>query len=614
MQYKSIRTRLAFTTLLVLVFSLLGSLWIANKAFSTTLHESTYSELAAKSHYLSTLIDPSDAEPWITHNFESYAQSTETRITVIDKTGKVLFDSDYDPATMTNHLYREEVQAALTNTSGEASSERKSTTQNLPVIYWARHIENHPDILILRVSKTLNQLGEYQDIYQGLFFRGLAVLLILFAFITFLLVTTITRPLDQLKGLAKRYAKAEFGARLHLESPSELAELGNTMEEMAKQIRLKMDEVEFSRNQVEAILNSLTEGILMLDKGLTIRVINRQAELLFAQGENIIGKNLSQVINSNEIRALCNTTLQDGQNHEVSVQQFGHLFGQTAKIAGRGQARELKILSGPVLGVDHAINAVVISINDMTELKRLEQIRKDFVANVSHELKTPITSIAGFSEAISETHDEKELAHFAQIINRQANRMKQLVEDLLLLSSLEQEESKATMNWTTIDQIISETEEGCLYRFEDKGSKLTINSDNPENFMLFVNEHLITQALTNLVINALNYSEAGKEVILSCKVTENEVELKVKDQGIGIPKDVQGRIFERFYRVDTARSRSQGGTGLGLSIVKHIVNVHGGIIAIDSTPGIGSCFTITLPRMGGMLTDLHKRSEQLYSS
>jgi signal transduction histidine kinase len=159
---------------------------------------------------------------------------------------------------------------------------------------------------------------------------------------------------------------------------------------------------------------------------------------------------------------------------------------------------------------------------------------------------------------------------------------------------------------------VGETEEACTYRFEERGSSLQITSSNPENLLLYVNENLIAQALTNLVINALNYSEAGSKVLLSATVSEEHITFSIQDHGIGIPKDVQDRIFERFYRVDAARSRSQGGTGLGLSIVKHIVQVHGGRLSLESEVGKGSTFTIMLPRMGGQLKDLQKRSEELY--
>ncbi|MGH0054223.1 MAG: histidine kinase dimerization/phospho-acceptor domain-containing protein, partial [Sphaerochaetaceae bacterium] len=548
MQYKSIRTRLALATFLVLVCSLLGSMWVANRAFSTTIRETTYAELSAKADYLATLAIQSD-QPWLGEHFDSYAESTATRITLIDRTGTVLFDSEYNPEEMNNHLFREEVQAALNK--GQASSERKSSTQDLPVLYWAIRLDGHPTIAVLRVSKTLNQLAGYQQTYQSLFLKGVGILVFFFLLLTFFLITMITRPLDQLKALARKYAKGDLNARLHLETPQELAELSHTMEEMAQEIQLKISEVEFGKNQVEAILNSLSEGILLLDRNLNIKVANQEAHHLFAEQQNsVLNRNLSQIISSNEVRSLCNATLRDGEERELSIEQYGHLYGQTARIAGKQQVRELRMITCAVQSPEGIISSVVLSINDMTELKRLEQVRKDFVANVSHELKTPITSIAGFAEALTETQNPEEIVHFSQIINRQANRMRQLVEDLLLLSSLEQEQTKATMRWTTLEQILGETQEASTYRFEERGSTLHISSSNPENLLLYVNENLIAQALTNLVINALNYSEKGSPVLLTAIVSESEITFSIEDQGIGIPKEAQDRIFERFYRVD----------------------------------------------------------------
>ncbi len=611
MQYKSIRTRLALTTLLVLVCSLLGSMWIANRAFSKTIRETTYAELSAKAEYLSTLSWGHES-PWISGEYDAYAASTATRITLIDREGTVLFDSDYPAESLNNHLYREEVQAAIRD--GTASSERKSSTQDLPVLYWAIALEGHPTIRVIRVSKTLDQLAGYQETYQSLFFTGAGILILFFLLLTILLITMITRPLDRLKMLARQYAEGDLHARIHLESPHELAELSRTMEEMAQEIQEKITEVEFGKNQVEAILNSLSEGILLLDKNLHIKVANKEVYQLFSGNEEpIVGKNLSQLISSHEVRSLCNATLRDGEERELTIEQYGQLYGNTARIEGKQQVRELRMLSCGVRSSQGFIDSVVLSVNDMTELKRLEQVRKDFVANVSHELKTPITSIAGFAEALTETVNHEDIRHFSQIINRQANRMRQLVEDLLLLSSLEQSQTKPSMSWTTLEQILGESQESCSYRFEEKGSTLSINSDNPENLLLYVNENLIAQALTNLIINALNYSEPGETVYLRAKVRQEDVSFSVEDHGIGIPKDAQERIFERFYRVDAARSRSQGGTGLGLSIVKHIVNVHGGSLSLTSEIGKGSTFTITLHRMGGQLKDLQRQSDSLYN-
>lgn len=614
MKFQSIRSRLVLLTVLTLTLSLAGSAWIANTAFSSTLRKTTYSELADNATYLSTLIDFSSSEPWLEGHFEAYADSTSTRITLIDREGVVVFDSEYPIQTLDNHLWREEIQTALD--AGVARSERKSTTQGgLPVLYYALRINGHSSISILRLSKTLDQLVGYQHNYWNLFFRGLLILILISFAITASSITMLTRPLEKIKALSRRYAEGDLSARTQVGSLHELSELAKTMQEMALLLKNKMEEVESDKNQLETILENLTEGLLLLDTSLVIQVANHEAVSLLCESDQpvLVGRRLDQVISSREVMMLCNACMGDGKPHSMTIAQYGHLFGETAVLVGKRKAKTLKLMASVVVTAGKP-EGVVLSLNDMTELKRLENIRKEFVANVSHELKTPITSIAGFSEALLDCPNPEDLQRFLHIINRQAIQMQHIVEDLLLLSSLEQHNASPVKSWSMPIQILEETKEQCKYRFEEKGSILTINLINPQNLELFVNGMLIVQALTNLVINALTYSEAGSEVVLTLKLDEGTALCTVQDRGIGIPQEDLQRIFERFYRVDAGRSRNQGGTGLGLSIVKHIVAVHGGSVSVRSVMGEGSTFTIELPRSSMVLNDIKAKSDSLYKS
>jgi two-component system phosphate regulon sensor histidine kinase PhoR len=609
MNFRSIRSRLTLATLLILLLSLLGSMWIANRSFATTLRESTYTELANHTTYLSSLLSE-DPQMWKESIFSNYAKATGARITLIDSEGVVRFDSDYPIESLNNHLYREEVQHALI--SGRGTSERPSSTENLPVLYQALRLEGHPELSVLRLSKTLVQLEEYHRRYQKLFFSGLTLLLLLCLLITALSVTMLTKGMRQLKALADSYARGDLKAHARIEGPQELADLSITMQEMAQTVQSKIEEVEAGKNQLEAILNSLSEAILLLDSNFVVKVANKEAERLFST-EKLLNRRLSQIVSSSQLLSLCSSSLQDDQIHELTISQYGHLFGETAQVVGRSRTRTLHIIGLSIRSTANQRVGVVLSINDMTELKRLEQIRKDFVANVSHELKTPITSIAGFAEALAGSQEKADIIHFSQIINRQATNMQHIVEDLLLLSSLEQQQAKPTMSWVPAQQIIAETEAQCSYRFQQKGSSLITHLSNPEELELFVNGMLIVQALTNLLINALTYSESGSVVHLNIDVGQREVVMQVRDTGIGIPLEDQERIFERFYRVDAARSRRQGGTGLGLSIVKHIAAVHSGTVSVQSELGKGSTFTLTLPRASKELASMQDRSSALYS-
>ena len=612
---RSIRQRLILLTVSILVLALAGSLFIANRAFEITLRESTYRQLADNASYLKAILEE-DGFVIKASRFDAYAQATQLRITIIGVDGTVWYDSDFDEATLDNHLYRQEVQEALR--IGLASSERRSATQRLPVLYHAVRIDEDPQIAALRLSTALAQLRGYQSTYRELSIGNILILVFFVGGATAISITMLTRPLKRIKDAAHRYAQGDLDARIHVDGPRELHELATTMQEMAERLRSTIREVESGRRQVQTILESMTEGILLVDTNLVIKVSNSAARsLLFASEgakEQVIeGERLTQVISSNQIVEACRLTISEGKLHELTTAHHGHLFGETATILGRGKARTLRIMVFPVR-TDGKVEGVVLTVNDITELRRLEQVRKDFVANVSHELKTPITAIAGFAHTLTEgaKEDPEDLEHFLAIITRQARNMQRIVEDLLLLSSLEQQQATPVKTWTSVGILVEETVESCRFRAEQRHTKLLANVENPEQLELLANGNLIVQALGNLVVNAITYSEERSTVLIEANVGDEVVTFSVSDSGQGIPKEAQERIFERFYRVDAARSRSEGGAGLGLSIVKHIVQVHGGIVSVESELGAGSTFTITLPRSGKEMRALRLQSESLY--
>jgi two-component system phosphate regulon sensor histidine kinase PhoR len=607
MKFSSIRSNLLVSSLILLMLSLTLSYSLSNRAFSAALRQSTYAELKGNAEYLYDIVSRY-SQPWQEGHFDAYAESTATRITLIAHDGQVLFDSEFDISQLNNHLWRQEVQEALDK--GSASSERTSATENLPVLYYARSVENHPTIAVIRVSKTLSQLSGYKETYQQMFLGNLAILVLLLLGITTVSIMLLTKPLKKIQTLAKHYAQGNLNERLSIQSPKEMADLASSMQHMASLLKTNRDRLETSHNRLQAIMDNLHEGILLLDSNLVIEVANLEAVKLL--GGDPTGRRLGEVISSAEVLSACNTCSKDGTATSLTVAKYNHLYGESAILVGKRKARTLRFLCSPLTQSKGLNKSLVVSIQDMTELTRLEQIRKDFVANVSHELKTPITSITGFSEALLEARTEQQLRQFGQVIHRQASNMKRIVDDLLLLSSLEQSNTHPTMTWTQVEQIIEETVQNCKYRFEEKQSTLTTQIDNPLGYEILCSGMLITQALTNLVMNALAYSSERSPVTLACHVDDLTATFSVKDEGIGIPVEDQERIFERFYRVDTARSRSQGGTGLGLSIVKHITGVHHGSIEVQSEVGKGSLFIMRLPRSGFELPDLEERSNSLY--
>ncbi|HLW21641.1 MAG TPA: ATP-binding protein [Sphaerochaetaceae bacterium] len=619
MRFSGIRERLIALTATVLLLALLGGMFVAIQAFNTTLRETTYAALAENSRYLLTLLSqhpeqlqtkPIDDE--LLQQLDRYGETTMYRITLIDDRGTVVYDSAYHEPDLDNHLWREEVQQALS--FGVGQSERTSDTQQLPVLYHAVHLGNDSGISILRVSTTLHELAGFQQTYLRILLSGLIILAMVTSVVTAVSIGTISRPLKRIKEATVRYAAGELNTRIHVERPRELAELAATMQSMATRLSDTLDHAQNERNRLETILESMNEGIILVNDRMEIVVANRGARAILGEALRLRAQTtLSQAIRSKEINEICSHTLDTGETQSVTTAQYGHIFGESARIVGRTAATILRVTTVPVREQGDTAG-VVITINDTTELHRLEQMRKDFVANVSHELKTPITAIAGFSNLLSEEANTSsdEIARFSAIIARQAETMQRIVEDLLLLSSLEQHHAKPSCTWTSVEQIVEETVETCRFKAEQQGSSIITRVKNRENLALWVNGKLIVQALANLVINAITYSEPGSDVTLDIAVTESTATLQVIDTGFGIPPEAQQRIFERFYRVDTARSRRLGGTGLGLSIVKHIVGVHSGVVSVTSELGKGSVFTITLPRGARELDAMQRKSDTLY--
>jgi two-component system phosphate regulon sensor histidine kinase PhoR len=601
-------------TLAILLLSALGSMALANQAFNTTMRKSTFRDLEADALYVAKLL-ADNPETTDTQALSAFAQATEVRVSLVAQDGTVVFDSGFDINNLDNHAFRPEIVQALE--TGKGSAERKSSTQEAPVLYHALRVEGNKDFNIIRLATTLSQLESYSETYQQLFLGGLATLLILTVLVTILSIRRITQPLEQIHAVVEQYSNGNLAARSAVDSPQEIADLSRTMNTMALQLQTQIADIEARREQYSTILNSMTEGILYLDSQLLIQDANHAAVLLL-KGEDqspdaLKQMRLAQLISSNELLSACTRTLQEARMQTLELSRFGHLFGETAILVGRRKASSLRIAINPVLK-EGVTTGLVITINDITELKRLENIRKEFVANVSHELKTPITAIAGFSGTLLEgaMHDPEANQRFLHIINRQVVLMQRIVEDLLLLSSLEQQNASPVKTWTAVSQIVEETLEACRFRSDERESIIEVEIRNPQELEMLVNGMLIVQALANLIINAITYSEPRSVVKLMIEVDTSQVWMHVSDTGCGIPSDALERIFERFYRVDKARSRRQGGTGLGLSIVKHIVQVHGGTVSVVSEEGAGSTFTITLPRDGGELSEIQKKSSRLF--
>jgi two-component system phosphate regulon sensor histidine kinase PhoR len=401
----------------------------------------------------------------------------------------------------------------------------------------------------------------------------------------------LARPVADLSLAAARLANGDVSAPIPAAESAELADLADAIASLREQLVERGITIGRQGTQQEAVLGSMIEGVLAIDARQRVVGINRAAaELLSVDPDRAIRRPLQEVVRNPDLRRFALRAIDCREPVEDDLLLRG---ARDRTIRLRGTA--LRDLSGE--------GGAVIVLNDVTTMERLENIRRDFVANVSHELKTPIASIKGFVETLLDGagDDPADQRRFLNIIARQADRLASIIEDLLALSRIEQSEGTGNLpkELVRMADLLSAVTVDCLPRAGDRSIRLDVTCD--ESIQAEVNAPLLEQALINLIDNASKYSDPGRTVWITVAVKPEAAEhakavvITVRDEGCGIDAEHLPRLFERFYRVDKARSRKLGGTGLGLSIVKHIVQAHGGTVAVESEPGVGSTFTIRLP-------------------
>ncbi len=459
----------------------------------------------------------------------------------------------------------------------DSRSGRRSVEVALPV-------RSSPPGVILVTADAADsdrQLAEWQ---RTLLLGCLAVTAAAAA-ISYALARQLARPVDGLRAASARLASGDVRADPPATDVAEFADIAAALVRLREQLVERGLTIGRQDTQQEAVLGSMIEGVLAIDGRRRILGINRAAaELLDVEAEQAAGRPIQDVIRNPDLRRFALTAIDCRDPVEDDLLLRG-IRDRTIRLRGTA----LRDASGD--------GGAVIVLNDVTEVQRLENIRRDFVANVSHELKTPVASIKGFVETLLDgaLDAPDDARRFLGIVARQADRLAAIIEDLLALSRIEQSETsgKLPLEPQQIAGILVTAADDCRPRAAERSIRLEV--DCPPDLMVAVNGPLLEQAVINLVDNAIKYSEPGKTVWLSASADATGPAIRVRDEGCGIAAEHLPRLFERFYRVDKARSRNLGGTGLGLSIVKHIVQAHAATIAVESTPGVGTAFTIRLP-------------------
>jgi two-component system, OmpR family, phosphate regulon sensor histidine kinase PhoR len=513
------------------------------------------------------------------------ARETRARVTFISDRGEVLGESDVKPGELKeleNHLNRPEMQQALK--SGEGSAIRYSATLHTPMLYVAFPFRTAGgEGGVLRLALPLSALQKTRASLHAILGISLALAMLVSLLLSYLLSNFSSRSLRNMAKIAARLGKGEFGWRIPVTSRDEIGKLARVMNDMAVRIEQQLKSVAAEKTRLDTILRGMGEGLLVTDARGVITLVNPAFRSLLALPEEVEGKPLIDITRHPSLHEAFKKVV--ATKSECVEEITFPLHGEKTVLTHWVPLLERENLQG-----------VVAVFHDISDLKRLEKVRRDFVANVSHELRTPVTVIRGYAETLlagALATDPDRAGGFVEKIHSHAERLASLIGDLLTLSELESGEMAVTPAPLRIAEAAGHA---CALLEEKAGAKRITIDLGPlrEAPPVLADRGKLEQVLINLLDNAVKYTPENGSISISAAATDDMVRIAISDTGIGIPPKELPRIFERFYRVDPARSREQGGTGLGLAIVKHIVQLHGGTVAVESTPGKGSTFSFTL--------------------
>jgi two-component system phosphate regulon sensor histidine kinase PhoR len=496
-------------------------------------------------------------------------------------------ETDRDnPTEVENHAHRPEIEAARNAGTGQAT--RYSATAGHTMMYVARRVdEPHQPVSFVRVARPVTEVQEQAAHLHRLVWgtagatAGLALLL------AFVLAARVARPLREVAEGAQRIAKGDYGHKVYVDRADEVGTLARAFNHMSAQLARQFVQLDEDRQQLRAVLSSMVEGVIAIDAGQRILFANDRAGLMLEfAAKQAPDRKLWEVVRQRPLQDLVRRVLSESRGASESLECGGP--------SGKTFAVHVTQLPGePVRGA-------VLVFSDTTELRRLERLRQDFVANVSHELKTPLSVITACVETLIDgaVDDINSRGRFLASIGEQSGRLHALILDLLSLARIETGAEALVLEDLPLEKAVR----GCLERHQErarsKGQQVEVEPPAGEPVLARADEEAAREILDNLVDNAVKYTPAGGTIRLCWWADGQTCCVEVRDTGIGIPESELPRVFERFYRVDKARSRELGGTGLGLSIVKHLAQAMQGNVRAASEVGKGTTFTVTLPRSG----------------
>ena len=505
-----------------------------------------------------------------------------TRVTLLTRDGVVMADSEFRFDEMDNHLSRPEIISATQSRVGESS--RFSTTLQKPMLYVAlKAMDSHSNLGFIRTALSTERIDEEFNYLRKVIIIAASLTTLIALFIGYWLAMSFARPLRHMTIIANNYAQGRYQLRIPSDRRDEIGELARSLNKMADISARRFNIIKTERDQLSTILKSMNEGVITVnDKGLITHVNRAACRILRTSGERCLGQSLQDMDASNNLNQAFIQCQQEQASVEKSIQLDGYTFARHYRLH--------------VTLLKHSDQAdAILVLQDTTDVQRMDKMRADFVANASHELKTPITAIRGFAETLIEDEaiERQTQQRFIRKIHGQSIRLSDLVSELLALSRLESNDA-AFNTQVDLQQIVQRVCDNL--QAVAQGHQVILDLDTKgQPIMLLGDENALSQMVTNLVDNAIKYTPAMGHVHVVIEVDASTALLSIKDDGVGIDEANQERIFERFYRVDKARSQSLGGTGLGLAIVKHIVQSHKGSLKLKSKLNQGSTFVIKIP-------------------
>jgi two-component system phosphate regulon sensor histidine kinase PhoR len=583
--------------LAVTLLALVAVAWFASSTARRFYIEETARDLESRAHLVRKQVEGkmvAESASVLDALCKELGRESGTRITLIRPLGQVVADSEENPDQMEPHTgrARAEIRGALEGGSGH--SIRYSHTLQRSMLYVAIPIragggDRGETIGVVRTAIPLTSVeNALRAIYLKIIL-GAIVAAVLCAAVSLAIARRISRPLEELRSGAESFSRGELERTLPIADIEEIGSLAESMNRMAGDLDERIRTITRQRNEQEAILLSMVEGVVALDPEERVVSMNDAgARILQLDPGQVRGSRFWETFRNPDLQQLVSRALQEGHPVEGTVRVH------------KGGEQILQVHGAPIRDAQGLQMGVVLVLNDITRLQRLEGVRREFVANVSHELKTPITSIKAAAETLADGAwgDVQHAQRFLQMVVRQADRLSSIVEDLLSLSRIESqtEVGAVALAHDRILPVLAAAVQTCEPRASQKEIGIALSC--PDELGAKINPPLLETAVVNLVDNAIKYGDARSGIEITAKVEGEEILIAVRDEGCGIAPEHVDRIFERFYRVDKGRSRNLGGTGLGLSIVKHIARAHGGSVDVESEVGKGSTFRIHLPGAG----------------